>query len=162
MKPIDSTAEILAFKMLGHSINKKWVTWAYDMISAGFETESLLILAGEQEPFNQFEMQRLTNKVLDELNLAYDNRELVLKNYVRFLIDEALSGKVKTLNVLSVLKNICIELDFDLAVYDFYLLYHAKNDLIDSVDQYYWDGATRENIDEVIRGYFVKWIIDKR
>ena len=61
MKPIDSTAEILAFKMLGHSINKKWITWAYDMISAGFETESLLILAGEQEPFNQFEIQRLTN-----------------------------------------------------------------------------------------------------
>jgi len=49
------------------------------MISAGFETESLLMLAGEVEPFNQFEMQRLTDKVFDELGLVYDNRELVLK-----------------------------------------------------------------------------------
>jgi len=157
MKPIDSTAEILAFKMLGYSIDKKWTDWAYGMISAGFETESLLMLAGERAPFNQFEMQSLANKVFYELGLTYDNKQLVLKNYACFLIDNALSGKVKTLNVLSALKNMCIELDYELAFYDFYSLYYAKDELIYLDSQNYWDGATRENIDEVIRNYFVRW-----
>jgi hypothetical protein len=157
MKLIPSTAEILAFKMLGRSINRQWIDWAYNMLEAGFETENLIILAGEMEPYNQFEVQSLANKVLKELNLTWDDREQVYKNYVCYLISEALDGKLKAVNVLSALTNVCIENDYEPYLYDFYSLYYAYDDLIYSDHQWYWHGATRENIDTIIKDYFMEW-----
>ena len=69
MIPVASTAEILAYKALNRDIGRSWVDWAIEMLFAGFETEHLIILAGETEPYNQFKLQELTNKVLSELQL---------------------------------------------------------------------------------------------
>lgn len=158
MKPIDSTAEILAFKMLGRSIDKKWIDWAYDMLEAGFETENLVMLAGEIEPFNQFELQSLAEKVLKELHLTWDDSELVYKNYVCYLVSEALQGKLKGVYVLDIVKNIYLEKDCEPSLEDFAMLYWAYDDLIHSENQEYWDGATRENIDEIVKAYFEEWL----
>ncbi|MFZ4464691.1 MAG: hypothetical protein ACOYN5_12650 [Bacteroidales bacterium] len=56
MISVKTTAEILAFKALNRNIDKTWVDWAVDMLIAGYDTENLTILAGESEPFNQFQM----------------------------------------------------------------------------------------------------------
>lgn len=158
MTPIPSTAEILIFKMLGDNINKKWIDWAYDMLMAGFETENLIILAGEIEPYNQFELQRLTDKILDELGLTYENSELVYRNYACYLIGKALSGEMQAINVLDILKEICIRADYEPLYYDFYSLYFALDDLKYSENQWYWPGATRGNINKIINEYFVEWM----
>jgi hypothetical protein len=157
MQPVKSTAEILAFKVLNRNTNIAWVDWALDMMTAGFDTEHLRILAGEREPFNQFQMQDLTNKVLNELNLDYADKNKILNNYVCYFIDKALSDETQTLKVLNSLKDLCIELDYKRFLYDFYLLYFAKQDLIDSENQWYWDGADRSNIDNIIKEYFTKF-----
>lgn len=157
MKPIESTAEILAFKMLGRSVNKKWIDWAYDMLVAGFDTDNLVILAGELEPYNQFELQSLTDKVFKELELTWNNREQVLINYIGYLVGDTLAGNRKYENVLAVIKDIYLELNCNPSLEEFYLLYYANEDLSYSDYQYYWDGATRENINEIIKGCFIKW-----
>jgi hypothetical protein len=157
MKPIPSTAEILAFKMLGSSIDKKWIDWAYDMLEAGFETENLVMLAGEIEPFNQFELQRLAEKVLTELHLTWDDSELVYKNYICYLVSATLQGKLKAVYVLDIVKNIYLKKDCEPLLEDFAMLYWAHDDLLNSEQQWYWDGATRENIDAVIKQYFIEW-----
>jgi hypothetical protein len=157
MKYIPATAEILAFKMLGESVDKRWINWAYDMLCAGFETESLVMLAGEVEPYNQFELQSLTNKVFSELYLTWDNTKETLINYVGYLIDEALAGKLKAESVLSIIKDIYYQLYYDSLLRDFYLLYYAYDDLKHSENQYYWDGATRGNITLIIQQYFMNW-----
>ena len=157
MKPIPSTAEILAFKTLGRVIDKAWVDWAYEMLEAGFETENLVILAGELAPYDQFELQSLTDKIFSELDLSWDNRELVLKNYVCYLVEKALIGKVKFIDVLALVKDMYMELDNELSLIDFYRLYYAYDDLEYSEHQWYWDGATRENIDELTRNCFIQW-----
>jgi hypothetical protein len=157
MKPVPSTAEIIVFKMLGHNVNKKWIVWAYDMLVAGFESENLVTLAGEFEPYNQFELQRLTDKVFTELNLTYDNRELVYKNYVCYLVAKALDNEIKAANVLDIIKGICIEEEYEPLLMDFYMLYYAYDDLKYSENQSYWDGATRENIDKITKDYFMEW-----
>jgi len=158
MKYIPSTAEILAFKMLGDSVDKKWANWAYDMLSAGFETESLVMLAGEVAPYNQFELQSLTNKVFEELNLAWSDTEEVYTNYIRYLISEALADKLKFENVLNTIKDVYHQLDYKSSLQDFYMLYCAYDDLRYSDTQYYWEGATSENIDLIVRQYFVDWM----
>lgn len=157
MKPVKSTAEILAFKVLNRDIDKTWVDWAVDMLMTGFDTEHLTILAGESEPFNQFQMQELTNKVLAELQLDYSDKDQTIKNYACYLIDKSLCGELDNFKVLLILKNICIKLDYEKYLYDFYLLYFAKDDLLYSDNQWYWKGATRENIDKIIVDYFTTW-----
>lgn len=157
MKPIPSTAEILVFKMIGDNVNKKWTDWAYEMLLAGFETENLIQLAGELEPYNQFELQRLTDNIFEELNLKWDNEEQVYENYACYLIGQALDCKIQNVNVLNTLKDIYIGANYELPYHDFYALYYAQDDLRYSEDQWYWPGATRENIDAIIREYFVKW-----
>lgn len=157
MKPVKSTAEILAFKALNRDINKNWVDWAVEMLMAGFDTENLAILAGEFEPYNQFQLQDLTTKVLDELQLDYSDKDQTIKNYACYLIDKSLGGELDNFKVLDTLKDICIELDYAKYLYDFYSLYFAKDDLSYSENQWYWDGATRENIEKIITDYFVNW-----
>jgi hypothetical protein len=93
MKPVKSTAEILAFKALNRDVDKTWVDWAVDMLIAGFDTEHLTILAGESEPFNQFQMQELAEKVLVELQLDYSDKDQTIKNYACYLIITAPTQK---------------------------------------------------------------------
>src|ERR1700761_1424374 len=113
MKVIESTAEILALKVLNRNIDKRWVTWAFDMLMAGFETENLIILAGELEPYNQFELISLTNKILDELNIDISDQDKIIKNYTCYLINKALTGEMQIIYVLNKLKDLCIELDYE-------------------------------------------------
>jgi hypothetical protein len=41
---------------------------------------------------------------------------------------------------------------------DFYLLYFAKDDLNESENQWYWDSADKNNIDEIIKRKFQEYI----
>ena len=157
MKPVKTTAEILAFKVLNRDIDKAWVDWAVDMLMAGYDSEHLTILAGESEPFNQFQMQELADKVLAELQLDYSDKDQTIKNYACYLIDKSLNGELDNFKVLDILKDICIELDYKKYLYDFYSLYFAKDDLSYSENQWYWDGATRDNIEKIITDYFKTW-----
>lgn len=160
MKPVKSTTEILAFKILNRNIGRAWVEWAVDMLMIGFDTEHLAILAGESEPFNQFQMQDLTDKILAELQLDYSDKDHIIKNYACYLINNSLEGKISNFEALDILKDICIELDYEKYLYDFYLLYFAKDDLSCSENQWYWEDATRENIDKIIVDYFNAWKIN--
>jgi hypothetical protein len=157
MKPIESTAEILGLKALNRNVDEKWIIWAVDMLVAGFENENLIILAGEGKPFNQFQLQGLVEKVIDELHLDYSDQEQTIKNYASYLIGKALNKQIDAYVVLNILKDICIELDYVGYLYDFFSLYFAKEDLQYSEDQWYWNGASRENIDQIITDYFIKW-----
>ncbi len=158
MKPIKSTAEILAYKVLNRSVDEQWSTWAYEMILAGFNTENLIILAGERKPFNQFEMKELTEKVFAELNMDYSNQEQVIKNYIYYLIERVLvTYEQDAFSVLGILMNIYNEFDHPSYLQDFYMLYFAKEDLRHGDMQWYWDGADKNNIDEVITNYFIEW-----
>ena len=157
MKLIISTAEIVALKALNRNVDEKWVDWAVDMLVAGFDTEHLVILAGESKPYNQFQLQILTDKVFNEMHLDYSDKDKAIKNYACYLIDKVLNNDIEILKVLNFLKDICIELDYEKYLFDFYLLYFTKVDLSYSENQYYWNGATRENIDSIIIDYFTKW-----
>lgn len=160
MTSVPSTYEILALKALNRDIDKTWTDWAIDMLRNRHDTENLTILAGESPPYNQFELQKLTDKVLTELNLDYSDKDQTIKNYVSYLLDRVLKNQLDNLPVLHKLKDIYIELDMENYLLQFYLLYFAKVDLLDSEVQYYIAGADRNNIDKIIADYFKKWLTD--
>lgn len=157
---VKSTSAILAAKALNRPIDSSWVDWAIDMLEAGFDTEHLVIIAGLYEPFNQFQLHDWTEKALSELQLDYSDQDKTITNYASYLVESALNGEIESFKVLQILKNICIELDYKSDLYDFYRLFFAKDDLIYLDYQHYWDGADKENIDQVILDYFQKWRLD--
>ena len=126
------------------------------MLEVGFETKSLILLAWETEPFNQFEMQELTTKVLDELNLDYSHKETIIKNYIWYEIDRFIKEWIDVISILYNLKELYIETDDDYLYY-FYLLYFAKTDLLESEVQWYIIWVDRSNIDKKILEYFISF-----
>jgi hypothetical protein len=155
-----STYKILKKKAFNENIDETWIDWALEMIEAGYQSENLYMLAGKTKPFNQFEFQELTENVLKDLGFNYTNTDVVLKNYVYYLISSSIDRPDDYSKTLRELKNICQDLDMDATYIDFYHLYYAKCDLnVDEV-QWYWDGANRENIDQIIEDIFRKWMIE--
>jgi len=158
MKPIESTYEIIAWKHLNQSVDEKWSAWAVEMMMVGFETEHLVELAGIEKPYNQFELKELTDKVFEELNLDFTNQDKVVIDYVTYLAKEVLNDNRDLLKTLREIKDLCIALDYDSKIYDFYSLYFAKEDLNYDTVQWYWNGADRNNIDQICKDYFKEWI----
>jgi hypothetical protein len=154
-----STAEILALRVLGASVDQLFVDWAVAQLEAGRDSPHLRVLAGEIAPFNYFEMSQLLDKVLQELGLELPpDDETALRNYARERVLAAIAGSVSASTVLSELAHLCIEFGYPRFLYDFYLLHWAKSDLQEQEVQWYWPDADRENIDSVISSHFETWL----
>tara|TARA_R110000796_G_scaffold252557_1_gene387734 strand:+ start:128249 stop:128743 length:495 start_codon:yes stop_codon:yes gene_type:complete len=158
MKPVDSTAEILIWKHFNKSVDEKWSFWAVDMMMAGFDTEHIVELAGISKPYNQFELGALTDRVFNELRIDFSDQQSLVIKYTTFLAKEVLMGRRDLLNSLRSLNQLFNKTEFDQIIQDFYLLYFAKEDLISSEIQWYWEGANRDNIDTICMEQFEKWL----
>jgi len=157
-KPVLSTYKILKEKACNADIDESWADWAIEMMQLGYEAESLYQLAGISKPFNQFELQDLTNKVLNDLQLDYSDKQKTIKKYIYFLLKSNLENTDKYYEVLKEFRDIYYELDLESEFQDLALLYWAKDDLIYDENQHYWDGANRTNIDKIIREQFEIYI----
>ena len=157
-KPVLSTYKILKEKASNADIGESWADWAIEMMQVGYEAESLYQLAGISKPFNQFELQDLTNKVLNDLQLDYSDKQKTIKNYIYFLLKSNLEKTDKYYEVLKEFRDIYYELDMESEFQDLALLFWAKDDLIYDENQHYWDGANRTNIDKIIREQFEIYI----
>lgn len=145
-------------KAFNEDIDESWVEWALEMMQAGYESDNLYILAGITKPYNQFELQELTDKVIADLNLETSDKSLTIRNYVYYILSTTINEPSKYLSTLREVKDICIDLDMEKEYIDFYLLYFAKDDLNESENQWYWDGADRNNIDDIIKEKFQEYI----
>jgi len=158
MKEVISTYKVLMKKAFNEDIDESWVEWALEMMEAGYESDNLYILAGISKPYNQFEIQELTDKVIADLNLETSDKSLTIRNYVYYILSTTINEPSKYLSTLKEVKGICIGLDMEKEYMDFYLLYFAKDDLIESENQWYWDGADRNNIDKILKEKFQEYI----
>ena len=154
-----TTVEIAAMRKLNRSVDSRWVDWAVDSLVAGHDTPSLRVLAGESAPFNQFEMGSLVDRVLDELQVPLpktENDAVIV--CATPLVKQLASRDVGIASALSALAHLCIERDYLRDLYCFYSLHFAFDDLQVVEYQFYWDGATRENIDDIVTQEAKAWI----
>ena len=154
----DNTSRVLAYKALDRDFDRTWSDWAVEMLVNGYDTEHLVILAGMAEPFDYFEMQTLTTKAINELGLDFSDKLQTVWNYVSYLIQMCLDGTLESITVLTELRDLYIELDYEKSLQQFYFLYYAKSDLISDEVQWYIDGVDRSNIEETVNRYFTEWL----
>lgn len=159
MKAISAlTYKIVAYSAIPNFNTDECVDWAVEMVELVYETENLLILAGLIKPTNYFENVHYLQHAISELNLQVKTGDEGIISYSSYYVREiAQSIKIKVnLNALS---NYVVAVDYHPSIYDFYSLYQAWNELTDLGEQWYWDGATTDNIEEIVRNTANQWLV---
>lgn len=157
MKPVPSTAKMLFQFARQYDFGDAVVNWAVEMMLAGYESENLYMLAADHPPYNYFQIRPLLLKVLDEFDIAIDEENYVL-DYQAYQVRQLLAGNGEWAEILRELYEI------DQAEEDwgstFIRLYWAFTDLEYDTVNHYWEGATRENIGQVVHDALAAWLKD--
>lgn len=147
-----TTARILVDRALLKLCGQECVDWAVSMLEKGHDGHNLAILAGMSPPFSHFEVADHRDRALRELGLSDTSDDAAIATYTAEQLRRALKGEVDFLPTLEIIKDLSIARDQgDKDLHDFYLLYFAYSDLLESEHQWYWPDATRENIVGIIR-----------
>jgi len=129
--------------------SKDCVDWATMALCSGADSPSLRILAGLDPQSNGFEIRDYTRKALEELGIKpLSGVESVLA-YARDLAEEIVENSQKLRANLNTLYQLCHTNDYLAELHDFYLLDCAYTDFDHQDVQYYWQGATKENIEAI-------------
>jgi hypothetical protein len=146
-----TTTKILALKALERRCGQECVDWAITMLEQGASQKSIGVLAGMTPPFNHFEMASLRDRALLDVGASKPTHSLAIQAYAGELALEALAGDIDTFRLLEELAELCIAEGYASELYDCYLLHFAWLDLRRGEVQWYWPGATQENIDQLVK-----------
>jgi hypothetical protein len=157
MKYVTSTYKIVYGLTLDNYVEQEWIDWALEMLSAGYESESILYLDSFDLYDKMLGLRETINKALKDIGIDHSNHEMIIKSYADYIIESALNKEVSVTQALSMLKQMCLEQNWPKYLINFYSLYHAKIELGYSDSQYAWEGANKNNIDQIINKYFLDW-----
>lgn len=158
MQTSDLTSKMVAYQHLKNFNIDQAVDWALEMLLRGYESPSLLILAGISKPTNFFEAEKYLLNSLNELGIALPEKQDAIIGYCRTFIEKiAKSADVKT--NLEALYSTGLAFDYEKPIFEFYLFYWAWSDL-DYGESYqnYVPEATNDNIEELVTKKAIEWM----
>lgn len=150
--------KVILFCQSGFGQAEDCIDWALDALCAGEDSPSLRILAGLTPPLDSLEVRKYATQALKELGINISTGNDAIASCARVLIEEILIAPDCMEDRLSILREVYICEDYRKDLNDFYLLYWAFDDLQVGEVQYYWDGATRDNIHEIVLNRCREWI----
>jgi len=133
------------------------VDWAIKMIENGIETENILIIASFSKPVDRNEIKPYVSEVLSELGHEVKHEQHSLISITHYHLVQILDNTEIRKNLAAVYK-LCIQFDFDERINNFYLLYHAWSSLEEIGLNFYYKGATLENIEQILKEEVSNWI----
>jgi hypothetical protein len=134
------------------------IDWAIFLLSLGYDSPSLRILAGLTHLNDRLEVSYYVNQTLQELNLPkIEGKEAVIA-YTSLLLQKFLVGKISQEKMLGDIYQLCLSWNYLEEIFDFYLLWNAVNDLKYDDMQYYWPDLTKENVNCIIKEQAQKWL----
>lgn len=136
--------------------------WAVEMISLGYDSPSLYILASLSKPTNYFETIEYLKATFDELDLSFKRGVEGVVSYSSYFIEQISKG-INVKENLKIVYKFCQEKDYEKPIYDFYLLYWAWDDL-DYGNEYqsYWPDATKSNIEHITISTALNWVKENK
>ena len=97
-------------------------------------------------PYNHFEIADLRDKALQEMGVQEISTTEAVTIYASDILNSALNRQSKIIDAVAQVSQLCIAHDYQKNIFDFYLLDNAYDELQGQGVQWYWDGATAENI----------------
>lgn len=153
-----TTNAIRASRALGRPPSQSWVDWATQLLAGGADTPALRMLAGYSAPFDERDITSLVDRSLVELGIPYVDKAAAVEAYATELVESILLDRANSEAALAELFALCVETNYSGALYNFYLLRCARDDLRDHGMQAYWDGADQSNIDDIIHSEALRWL----
>ena len=141
MMIVPYTSEIVASRALSKCDPTRWIAWAEKMIVAGFESDSLNILVGEQPPYSAFEFDSLFDACAEELGIpAVSSREDGFAMLTAAIGFQLLNGHIDQDEFFRVLYPLSLEEIDESSNHsmDFFLLYHARDDIAECGEDRHW------------------------
>lgn len=134
------------------------VDWACDMLTYGYETPNLLMLAAIKKTTERLECEEYLLAALDELHLPILQGQQAEIAAVWINIHEMSLGVAVWQNLTEL--HIYTDHDPENPFWNFNLLYWAKGELDYDGNQYYWHGdITCENAEQTVVNYSREWIL---
>lgn len=133
------------------------IVWAIELLKKGIETENVLILASFSKPVEREEIKPYITAALKELNLKEKYGDYSLVANAHYYLDQILNDYEIRHN-LTKLYNLCLNSGMNQSLMPFYLLYHGWDELEQIGENYYFEGADLDNIEEVIKEQAKEWI----
>lgn len=138
------------------------IDWAINLIESGIETDNILMLASFSKPVDSNEIKPYISSVLADLNIEEKEGhaailELIYYYLTEILSDRSIRGYLSHLYKLFIQKD-CFNNDQKYGLMPFYLLYHGWSELEDIGENYYFEGADLNNIEQVIKEQAQLWI----
>ena len=145
-----NTIEILARKMLNRECGHECVEWAIGMLEQGYESKSLMVLAGLSPPYHHFEVCSLRDRALQDIRPPELAIEDPINAYVADIACQAIYDIGALREVFARVAHLASELGYPTDLQPFFDLHFASEDLLLSDMQWYWPGATRDNIEQIM------------
>ncbi|WP_316751720.1 hypothetical protein [Pedobacter gandavensis] len=158
MQTSELTNKMLAYQHIIDFNTDQAVDWAVEMLLLGYETPSLLILAGISKPTNFFESEKILLASFNELGIVLPEKLDAIAGYCRTFIEKiAISINIK--GNLNDLYSAGLTFDYEELIFDFYLFYWAWGDLdYGETYQDYVPEATKDNIEELVSKKAIDWL----
>lgn len=152
------TNKILAYKELRIFDMNDAIDWAVDMLMLGYDSPSLLILAGISKPTTYYESEGYLKKSLEELNISVPASEEAIIRYCTYYIDKIAKAENVKENLYHI-HNISNSIDDNRSIFNFSLLYWTWGDF-DCGEKYshYWENADISNIEQIVISEAEKWL----
>ena len=158
MRTSDLTSKMLAYRHLENFDIDQAVDWAVEMLSLGYETSSLLILAGISKPVNFFEAEKYLLSSFNELSITLPEEHEAIVGYCKTFI-EKMAKSIDVKSNLKALYSTGLAFDYEKPIFDFYLLYWAWDDLdYGETYQNYVAEATKYNIEKLVTNKAILWL----
>ena len=150
------TDKMLAFAAVPCFRYDEAVDWAVEMLVRGYDTPSLLILAGLSKPTDQWEALGYLQAAVRELGLSFDDQEAAALRYARYLVGQVAAGHRAALKELH---REYYDAFSGLYLQDFISLHWAWEDF-DLGDTYspYWPDATPSTIEQLAIAKARQWL----
>ncbi len=133
------------------------VDWALSCLEQGVETENILILASFSKPVDSYEIKPYVSAAISDLDLEekYGEYSIVanVHYHLAFILDD-----IEPRRNLGRVYELCLEADSKFGLGIFYSLYHGWSSLEEDGYNYYYEGATLENINELLKKEAKEWI----
>lgn len=85
------TRKLFAYRYMNRATSEDVVHWTLSLLESGYETPSLLILAGLTKPFYSSEIDEYFRKSIKELEWDFPEGQQCIRDYLKFLAESIIS-----------------------------------------------------------------------
>jgi len=133
------------------------VDWAISLIQEGKETPNIVMLASFGAPIDSLEIRPYVSAVLKDFGLEELEGDEAVLSVIHYYTFEIWQGRFTRKN-LRQLHELYLQYNRNFDLVPFYLLYYSWNALEAREENYYYDGATLDNIEALLKTVAQKWL----